>query len=394
VPAQVAWWVPVLNRIGLPARRGDPEDSLRALRQRAARRAGLTADADPEFLADLLVLHRCIQASPELAALGRYGLRDEMLRVLENRLRVRACLAAHPEIADLPVTAPVVIVGLPRSGTTLLHGLLASVPGHRAPLLWELLHAGPADADPAARQRRARRLATLAHRAGPGLRSLHPLAATWPEECTFALPHSLHPVNRADVPGYREWYAARDPAPDYRYLRQQLQVLQWRQPPRRWVLKSPYHLWALDTLLDVFPGVTFVWPHRDPAEVLASWCSLVEVSRRLHGRGADPRQIGADWLALWPQAMSRAMAVRAAAPARFIDVSYPDLAADPVAAAQQVLARLGAAPDTATRPRLAAWLDQGAPAGNGRHRHGLDRYGLTADGVRAAFAGYLAGRPA
>jgi hypothetical protein len=393
VPSQVAWWVPALNRISLPARRADPQDSLGALRQRAARRAGLPAGADPEFLADLLVLHRCIQASPEVAAIGRRGLRDEMLRILENRLRVRACLAAHPEIADLPVTDPVVIIGLPRSGTTLLHGLLGSAPGYRAPLLWELLTAGPADDSAAARQRRARRLAARAHQASPALRALHPLGATWPEECTFALPHSMYFVNRAIVPGYREWYAARDPAPDYRYLREQLQVLQWRQPPRRWVLKSPYHLWALDTLLAVFPGLTFVWPHRDPAEVLASWCSLVEVSRRLHGRDTDPRQIGADWLALWPQALGRAMAVRAAAPDRFIDVPYPDLAADPAGTAGQVLARLGTPPGAATRSRLAALPGQGALAGSGRHRYGLDRYGLTADGVRAAFAGYLAARP-
>jgi hypothetical protein len=329
-----------------------------AWRARAARRTGVPEQPDPQFLADLQVLHQSFQAVPELSFMGWYGVRAEVLRHLENRLRLRQCLTACPEIAAQPVPRPVFVVGLPRTGTTLLHGLLAGAPGHRAPLLWELLTPGP------------------------------------PEECIFALPHGMYYYNRARIPGYLDWYAHRDATADYAYLKQQLQVLQWNRPPRRWILKSPFHLWKLDALLRVFPDATLVWPHRDPATVLASWCSRAEVVRRLHNRRVDLRSLGADWCQLWARATVRAMRVRAGAPQPFVDISYPELAADPLAAVADTFRCLDVEFTPATRRQIAARLSRSGRAAPGLHHYTLERYGLTPGEVRETFSGYLAAFPA
>ena len=234
---------------------------------------------------------------------------------------------------------------------------------------------------------RAERLVTAGRQAAPALRVIHPLAAPGPEECIFALPHSMYYYNRAWIPGYRDWYAHRDATADYAYLKQQLQVLQWNRPPRRWILKSPFHLWKLDALLRIFPDATLVWPHRDPATVLASWCSLAEVVRRLHNRRVDLRLLGADWCQLWAGATTRAMRVRAGARQTFVDIPYSQLAADPLAAVADALRRLDVEVTPATRLQVAARLSLGGRAARGQHHYTLDRYGLTAGEVRETFSG-------
>jgi hypothetical protein len=316
--------------------------------------------------------------------MGLAGIRAELARHLRNRLRVREQLRAHPQITSAPVPRPVFVVGLPRTGTTLLHALLASAPGHRAPLLWELLDpCPPGPGGPDRRVRDAERLAWLAHRAAPALRVIHPVDARAPEECIFALPHHLAYYTRARIPGYQDWYTRRDATGDYAYLRQQLQILQWQQAPRRWILKSPFHLWHLDALLRVFPDATIVWPHRDVPTVLASWCSLAEVTMRLHNRRVDLHQLGRDWTQMWSQAMTRALRTRASAPQPFLDLPYTQLDSAPLPALQTLFARLGAELTPAGRQQITSRAGPG-PAGLRAHHYSLDRYGLTPQAVRDA----------
>jgi Sulfotransferase family len=385
---RVAWWVgPVNELMAAAARRGRgrPESSFRVLQARAAARTGLPEEADPQFLADLRVLHASFVTVPELSFIGLAGIRAELLRHLCNRLRVRQYLRARPDIAAAPVPEPVFVVGLPRTGTTALHAALASAPGHRAPLLWELLAPCPQPGGPARRVRSADRLARLAHRAAPSLRVIHPLDARAPEECVFALPHSMVYHTRARIPGYRDWFARRDATADYEYLRQQLQILQWQQPPRRWILKSPFHLWHLDALLRVFPDATIVWPHRDMPTVLASWCSLAEAPMRLSNRRVDLHQLGRDWTQMWAQAMTRALRTRAAAAQPFLDLPYTQLARAPLPALEALFSRLGAELTPAARQQITRRARPASPTGPPPHHYSLDRYGLTPQAIRDAF---------
>jgi hypothetical protein len=390
---RLAWWLGPVNTLLAPAaRRGQrrPEASFGALEARAARRTGLPGRADAEFLADLRVLHDSFLAVRELSFTGLAGVRAELLRHLGNRLRVRAYLDAYPQVASVPVPRPVFVVGLPRTGTTLLHALLAGVPGHRGPLMWELLAPCPLQAGQGGAARRVRstgRLVALAHRAAPSLRVIHPLDARAPEECVFALPHSMYWNARARLPGYREWLAGRDATADYLYLKQQLQILQWQQPARRWILKSPFHLWNLDALLRAFPDATIVWAHRDPPVALASWCSLAEVTMGLHNRRVDLGLLGRDWLQMWAQAATRAMAVRAGAARPFLDVSFTRLAAAPLPVLEEICRGLGAGLTPVARRQLTGRPGRARPAGQGAHHYSLARYGLTPQAVRDAFPG-------
>jgi Sulfotransferase family len=388
---RVAWWVAPVNGLMIPAawrQQRRPESSFMALQVRAARRTALPEPADPGFVADLRVLYTSFLAVPELSFIGLTGIRAELARHLSNRLRVRELLRSHPEIASAPVPRPVFVVGLPRTGTTWLHAQLASAPGHRAPLMWELLDPCPQPADgprgPDHRLRNADRMAWLAHRAAPSMRVIHPVDARAPEECVFALPHHMAYRNRARIVGYQDWYTRRDATGDYAYLRQQLQILQWRQPRRRWILKSPFHLWHLDALLRVFPDATIVWPHRDVATVLASWCSLSEVIMRLHNRRVDLNQLGRDWTQMWSQAMARALRVRSAAAQQFLDLRYTELAGAPLPALEALFSRLGAELTPGAHQQVAS-LTRTAPAGPGAHRYSMDRYGLTPEAIRDAF---------
>jgi sulfotransferase family protein len=391
----VAWWVPLLNALMAPAApRLRRQGAFAALAARAAARTGIAQAPDPEFLADLSLLHESFLAVPELSFMGLAGVQAELLRHLSNWLRVRKLLADCPQAGTAAVRQPVFVVGLPRTGTTLLHSLLAGTPGHRAPRLWELLSPRPVPAgepEPGRQIREAGRFVRSAHLAAPALRVIHPLGARAPEESVFALPQSMSYYTRARVEGYRDWFSQRDATADYTYLRQQLQILQWQSPPRRWVLKSPFHLWNLDALLRVFPDATIVWTHRDPAAVLPSWCSLTEVTMALHNRRVDLRLLGQDWSRMWAQAWERGQRVREHATQPFIDVSYARLSRDPVDTLAGVLHRLASTPPSPQRQH------DHRPAGHqpgrhrpGRHRYSLTRYGLQAQAIRDAFPGEAA----
>ncbi|WP_285686524.1 sulfotransferase [Actinoplanes sp. NBRC 103695] len=322
-----AWWVRPLNAVLAPAVGG---------RHERATGTPPTLDGPPgpgDFAGGMRVLHDALTAAP-LTPIGQCGARSEVRRRLVNEDALRRL---PPEVFAQPVDRPIVVTGLPRTGTTLLHGLLARHPVARAPLLWELMH--PLARGPIARRRARWSVTCMArfyHAAVPVLRDLHPLAPGVPEECLFALPHHLGHLARTPMPGYRRWWEARPADDDYRHLRGYLQALQWRRPAQRWVLKSPFHLHHLDALLRVFPDATIVHTRRDPVRALTSWCQLVEAIRLLQNEPSDPAMIGPEWLDIWALAVQRSSAVRAAHPDRFVDVDHHRLADDPSGTAAEI----------------------------------------------------------
>ncbi|WP_306366805.1 sulfotransferase [Nocardiopsis sp. CC223A] len=388
------WWLEPVNALLAPfaGRFGDGGSFDAALRA-ASSRSGLPWLPDEPFLADMRFLHEAWQAVPDLTPVGRFALQSEIRRRLETRLRMLHLLDARPEVAAEPVDRPVFITGLPRTGTTFGHGLLARHTRARAPMLWELLSPVPDTGRPGERTvgRRERLASARAqirgmHAMAPGFGTIHPMHPLEPEECVFLLPHGLNNHVRAHVPDYRAWLEQRDATPDYVYLKQQLQALQWGRPARRWVLKSPLHLPNLDVLLSVFPDAVVVLTDRDPARAMPSWASLTEAGMRLHCHGVDPHRIGREWLDIWAGAAEHARRVRSGhAPGHFIDLPYDELTSDPLGAAERVWRILGEEFDAASRDRTLAYTQRDRRKNPGGHRYGLDRYGLTAQEVRAAF---------
>ncbi|MGY1497192.1 sulfotransferase family protein [Streptomyces sp. QTS52] len=375
----------LLLRPSLGSRR-DPDRVFDRIAGKAGR-----ADGDEWFVDGFRPLLAEWAADEELSPVGWQSAQAHVRRHLTNRARVRRLIAEHPAIAQEPVGKPVFVVGLPRTATTLTHGVLSLSDEHRCPRLWELLAPG---LEPSPRERRkavtsARRTLNGTYLLSPRFREIHPMTAEGPEECTFLLPHALVPLSQARLPEYHAQQFGRDFVPDYRHLKECFQVLQYGRPQRRWILKSPMHTGNLDALLSVFPDATLVWTHRDPVTAVASFCSLVECGMTISRRRTDLHALGATWLDLLSRSVRRGLAARADIPREaVVDVPYSWLGSDPAAGAPKLYAAVGARwteADAARLPTVATHLRGSRP-----HRYDLARYGLTRADVEAAFADYNA----
>lgn len=391
VDRRIAWWMRSLNVAMDMAGffRIDPTSlSWPALESAARRHSGVSTELDEEFSGEMQFLLDSILLGDDLSALGRVSTRWMIVSRLLTRLRLAHELREHPEIDDMPIRRPLFVVGLPRTGTTLLHRLLSLDPAGRALPLWQLMTPYTLDRSPAETARRIRftqRSVRFSIAAAPGLRAMHDLDAHTPEECYYLLPHS--PVH-CYTSHYLQWLNQRDYRPDYQYFKQQLQALQWGHPERRWVLKSPCHLSALGALLAVFPDARIIQTHRDPATAVASLCSLMEGFTLLTRRRVDLAQIGQDTVTFWSEAMSRAAHVRRVGGSYCIsDVYYDHLVADPIGTIENVYQQFDENLSPEGRSRMLGYLEHDSHGAHGAHRYSLDRYGLTNSDVIRAFAG-------
>jgi hypothetical protein len=226
----------------------------------------------------------------------------------------------------------------------------------------------------------------------PKMKSLHFETATGPTECIDLMSmefKTAHFDGMAHVPSYLEWVIGCDMVPVYRYHRRVLRLLQWHCPPRLWHLKTPVHMLWLPDLSDAYPGAKFLWTHRDPADVLASVCSLIAYTRSWVSDRPEPA-IGEQQVELWAEAIRRAMAFRdAAGEGRFADVWFGDLQSDPVAALERAYADLDLEFSDAARRNMSEWRKQNPPGAHGTHQASLDQFGLEAEAVRRRFDFYL-----
>ncbi len=369
---------------------------------KASRVAGGRRWLDRGFVPALELLYGSCAATGALNERGRRVLDSIVVRHLVNRLLVEAELGRRPEVAARPVGPAIVVTGLPRTGTTLLHNLLALELDCRPLWLWEALR--PVPPDPAAGPSEAQLVAQAAtwldrlYELVPCFRAIHAATADGPEECDALLQNdfaSQHFDDMFDARAYSEWLATAPLNAQYRSYARQLSVL--RRPEdgaRPWVLKSPSHLGHLDALLEACPEATIVHCHRRPSEAVASHASLVLCLRRAYSDDVDPVAVGGQALRRGETAVSRALAVREAQPDRFIDVAYVDLVSRPRATVAALVDQLGWARRPQADDAVAAWL-----AGHPQHQHGVHRYapadfGLSPETSGTAFARYLDRVPA
>jgi hypothetical protein len=285
------------------------------------------------------------------------------------------------------------MVGLPRTGTTLLHTLLGCDPEALVLPFWQLRRPYPVPRrrlDRAARILRAAAMARLARSMAPRLRQLHPVSALRPEEDVFLFCDTGMLVVPVTAPGYLGWLQATDPTPAYQTYRRHLQALVADRPGRRPVLKSPFHLGRLAAPLAEVPEAMVVWTHRDPAVALASWCSLAAVLGNAASDQVDLAALGRRWLSFWATELDRALTARTTAdPARFHDVRYQALVADSLGEVERLYARLGLPLSGATRQRMRRWIGRHHHRGRSRrHRYSLADFGLDPAEVNRRFARY------
>ena len=313
----------------------------------ARKRAKLTDFGDDHFREPLGVLIESLERDACLHAIGQMSARRQLVDLLSTRLRVHDLLERRREILDAPVERPIIILGLPRTGTTVLQRLLAHDPGLRSLPYWEAmfpLPLGDAAERPDAsavdpRIRKAEKTLKVLHYAAPLMLSMHEMEAEAPDEEIWLLAVDFATMlfeASYRAPTWRDWYCAHDQTVGYRFLYSMLQILQWYRPGERWLLKSPQHLEQIPVLLSVFPDATIVQTHRDPSTVIASFCSMETYGRRMNSREIDARDIGEYWTARIERMLRASVDDRPHDDPRFTDVHFGALMADPVATVQRI----------------------------------------------------------
>lgn len=370
--------------------------SCAVLMEEASQQTGMTDWGDLAFTGPLQLLLRSCQETAELSSPGWRALGKNVLRCLQNRLYLQAYTEAHPEVLRQPIRAPVVVTGLPRTGTTLLHRLLALDPANRPLRFWEALRPVPPDvtngfSEASLVQEAETWLQRLYERA-PGFRAVHDSGAHTPEECDVLFQNafaSWHFEIAFPADEYSDWLQSAELSSEYSYYARQLQALMAAgDRNRRWVLKSPSHLGHLDALWAVLPDATVVHAHRDPLASVASFASLVVTVRTPYVDQASPTAIAQQWLTRFSAAMERALEVRDRSSSRIVDVPYAALVRDPVATVGSIYDRLGQPFDEGAETRIARWLEDNPQHKHGPHRYDLEQFGLTPAQVSAAFEPY------
>lgn len=370
----------------------DPADLCAAAR----RQSGLDDLGSPTFWEGLVAFTQAFEEEARPHPMGRMAMRRQLVDALAARARVHDWLARHPEALERPVAPPLMICGLPRTGTTFLGFLFGADPRNRTLRYFEAPDPAPPpvpgrEADDPRMAASFKQLEGLAKLA-PGFQSMHPMepeAAT--EVVTIHVQEmvSVQLETQGHVPSYGAWIDAQDLHGVYEYERTVLQLLQHGYEVDRWNLKTPAYLLALDVIWDVYPDARMVWTHRDPAEVVASIASLNTALHRVMSYEVDPVVVGHHWLERLGRMVDRALAYLDEHPdAPITHLPYAELVADPVAAVERVYADFGVELSEQARTAMAAWAASRPQDHHGRHRYRAEDFDLDPAMVRERFADY------
>ncbi|OGR31268.1 MAG: hypothetical protein A2139_09210 [Desulfobacca sp. RBG_16_60_12] len=368
------------------------------LLNQACERTGLDDYGDDSFREGLRVLLGSYELDAELSFIGRICVNSDTMRLLSNRLRLVEDRRRHPGIGAEVIRRPLFITGLPRSGTTFLHALLAQDPAHRAPQVWEVMH--PSPPPETASYATDRRIATTARQLKladilmPDFKKVHLIGARLPQECIAITSHAFRSYafeTMSAVHSYRAWHDGQDKRPEYEFHRQFLQHLQWRCPGQRWVLKAPGHLLALEGLLQVYPDACILMTHRDPLKVLASCASFTEVLRRAFSDQVDKAAMARQVSERWAEGAGLAVKHRQAGNLRqqMFDVQYLELVRDPMAMVRRIYEHFDLGLTKAAETAMERFLAENPKDKGGVHRYSLESFGLNPEVERRHFQSYL-----
>jgi hypothetical protein len=374
-------------------------DSLLALA--IERSGGLTDFGAGNYREALHVLIDSLTREANLSPQGEALLHGKMLAQLVNRLVIEDYCRRYPEILTQPIDDPLVIVGLPRTGTTLLQRMLAVDPRFYSAAWWETRYPAPLPGE--AVEHPASRIASACAEVEqmiqyiPQILAIHPLDAMQPDEEFMLMEHSFMCAmdSYANVPTYTAWLAQQDQTSVYEYLKKMLQFLQWQKRQRgvpdaqRWILKTPQHLHTLERLFKVFPRAKVVLTHRDPTMTIPSMASMAHTLWKMFADAPDAKVIGGQWSAQMRRAVHHAMAVRAALPeGRFLDIRFEDTVTDPFGVIERVYRFAGMPFPDDVRDAMKAWLSHNSRDKRAVHDYTLAEFGLSVEQLERDFAPY------
>ncbi len=366
----------------------------------ATKQTGLTDFGDEGFTVRLGLQLAEMDDDEERTGIGRLMMFGDCVRAAANRLRVHDLLTRHPDILEVPLTQPIIVVGLPRSGTTHLVNLLAADTRFRSMPLWESYQPVPdTDEHPEGdgvdpRWTRCQGMWEAMQAAAPLVAAMHPMEPDHVhEEIELQMPdfssYTLEWVARA--PRWRDHYLAQDQTPHYAYMKSVLQILQWFRPKDRWVLKSPQHLEQLGPLLRTFPDATVVVTHRDPVAVVQSTITLACYGARTAYRTTRPEWYRDYWTERIGTLLDASLRDRALlAEDRTVDVFFDRYMEDELGTLERVYACAGIALTEQARTEISGYQVAHPRGREGRVTYDLRRnFAVTPDEVRSRFGAYL-----
>ncbi|MBJ7359215.1 sulfotransferase [Nocardioides sp.] len=370
----------------------------------ASQRAGGLTDTGDDLTVPLAFFTEALEQEARLTDFGDLVARERILLHLVNRLNYVEDRKKYPEIAEQRVERPVFIIGFPRTGTTILHDILAQDPASRAPLTWETMF--PSPPPEAATFGTDPRIALAASlmptpenetESDRIFRAMHPIGAELTQECVVLMGETMvTPLfhNQFRVPTYMDWVDQQaDFGPVYDFHLHQLQHLQSRGPAHdRWVLKTGAHMWGLEHLLRVYPDARIVFTHRDPVRSVTSYASLTAHVRRMFSDEVDPFEIAEDWTARLERVVTRTLELRAAQEfpeASFYDMYFTDFVADQFGVIQDIYRALDLELTDEAARAMQAFIADNPKGKHGLHTYTPEEYGLVPEKIREQFSTYI-----
>jgi hypothetical protein len=368
------------------------------LMKTARAETGLDDFGPEDFEERLDVLCRAMREEAGFNAAGVMAQHGLLVGLLKNRLLIEDAVRRHPEILDVEIAAPIIICGLPRTGTTHLHNLISYDPAIRSLPYWESLEPllskeeTPASGQSDPRRARTEMALSFLDAALPYFNRMHEMTVDHTHEEIQLLAIDVSTMlfeTAAPMPSWRDYYLSHDQRPSYRYLKKILQVLQWTRGGSRWVLKSPQHLEQFPALLDTFPDATFVVTHRDPVSVTASMVTMLAYTARLTRDEVDLKGIGHYWSNRLERMLQSCTDERDALPAdHTIDVHFDTFMADDVAMVRRVYDLAHQPLDDVARQAMTAFMAEHPRGRHGAVLYDLPEFGLDASTLRGSMSFY------
>jgi LPS sulfotransferase NodH len=373
------------------------------LRRQAELETGLSDPGTRPIDQPLEILCRAA-SHPAITPVGRIFLKNVLSQRLQARLRIEDYLRRNPSVFRQEIRRPVIIVGLPRTGTTLLHRLLAQDPSARAPLSWEMAHVAPPaapdnwDRHPARlrSERQSKMRNALLRYSGTPIEHIHETGPNLPEECASLLANYLRSHILAvtlDSPEYLSYMRTPDANLAYETHRFQLQIMQSTFPERRWVLKSPSHLSKLSVLSSLYPDAVFLFTHRDPLEVIPSTTSLVCAGRSAVYRNINRHSLAVEVSDSLAKSLELGLEARAELQRKsgvtIVDVFYPEVKRDPLAVARQIYREMKVPLSEQAENSMKAWFASNRQHKHGKHVYSLEEFGLAEAAEKRRFSAYF-----
>ena len=374
--------------------------SCQQLLENARRETGLHEFGEG-FLDPFQKLIRSAEEDVAFTPLGKTGFEADIHRILVNRLRFQEDLKKHPGILDEDVSDPIIILGLPRTGTSKLQRMLSAVPGVQKAYFWRLLNPAPfPDADPSQPDPRiaaAEEAAGIMAEVAPDMVAAHSMIADEVDE-EFHL-HGFHSESfvhclYTPLESYYQWVKDRGMKSAYQYMVNTLKYLQWQDGGKRgrpWVLKSPFHIGYFDTMISMYPKSTLIHSHRDVCDVVPSFCRLIESSWRVKTDRVDLDALGHMILEFWGALMDRYLVQRQqlSTSVDILDIGYHVVTRNPLPLMREILERAGIEYTEEREKAMLQWQENNPQDRYGRNLYSMERYGLNRETIERRFGGYL-----